>query len=229
MRDSLTNVPDNGLWGSRPPSRRAANGVCASCLRGKSVALVGALLGVLFAGGCACKRHCPPPPEVPEKPVGYPCGPCAGYFPTCWRPWPDVCPSCPVFGVDEPTPTEMPMETVPLPPAAGEMTSPEGAPETPEMEIPPADAEPAAPERGALEDPPGGEQSSAPVLRSGPPTSRRVADNLPDWQMPPLPDATQTSLIRQTTEIEAEGRPAGTSRVVPAAQQGKPIIRRAVR
>ena len=182
--------------------------------------LGGALVAALIAGGCASHRNCPPPPEVPQKPVGYPCGPCAGYYPTCWRPWPDVCPSCPVFGLEEPTPTELPMEAVPAPPTSGEITNPDGAQGTPGLDALPGDSEPARPESTLPAEP----QSRAPVKRPGMPSSRRVADHLPEWQMPPLPETPQAGTWQRSFGSDAEERPVRTPSVVPAGHLSEPIL-----
>ena len=200
MRDSLMNTPNK----RGTPARM----------------LGGALVAALIAGGCASHRHCPPPPEVPEKPVGFPCGPCAGYYPTCWRPWPDVCPSCPVFGLEEPTPTELPMETVPVPPSSSEITTPGAAQESPESEALPGDAEPSLPAEP---------QSRAPMIRPGMPSSRRVVGQLPEWQMPPLPESPQAGVWQPSFGADEEERPVRTPSVVPAGHLSEPILNQAAR
>jgi len=232
MVESLTNMSEKKLKQgrcARALRRHASLGSSPPILRGRWFLFVGALAGALISGGCASQRPHPPTHHRPDKPVGYPCGPCAGYFPTCWRPWPDVCPSCPVFGIDEPTPTEPPMESVPLPPKAGDTVNPDGAPKMPEMEFSPSDAEPGAAERANPDEPPPAEeQSSAPVMRSGRPTSRRVVEsNLPEWQMPPLPQSPQASSVQESFGADEEQRPVKTPRVFPASRRGEAIIKRA--
>lgn len=176
--------------------------------------MLAAALACATLAGCASHRHHPPEHHPPAKPVGYPCGPCAGYFPTCWRPWPDVCPSCPVFGIEEPTPTEPPMEGIPLPPANGEMTNPEGAPE-----FSPSDANPAPVERSLPDESPDAkEQSRAPASWHGRPTSRRVVQQeLPDWQMPPLPETPAAGPAYGGPGAQTEERPARNPYVFPAS------------
>lgn len=198
-------------------------------LRTRGYALGGILAGALLASGCASQRHCPPPPETPEKPAGFPCGPCAGYFPTCWRPWPDVCPSCPVFGLEEPAPTEVPAESVPLPPTIGEPSNSAGALESPEMEVPPGASEPARPNQAQPDESPDDDQARAPAPQLGRPTSRRVVHNLPEWQMPPLPATGQAAASPEIALGQDEERPVRTPRVFRASQQGEPSIKRANR
>jgi hypothetical protein len=227
MRKSLTNCTKTCPRESLKRPWRIALGNRGESLR--ILALGGALAGAMIASGCASQRHCPPPPETPEKPAGFPCGPCAGYFPTCWRPWPDVCPSCPVFGLEEPKPTEMPAESVPLPPTLGEPSNPAGTLESPEMEAPPAESEPAKPDEAQPEESPANDQARAPAPHLGRPTSRRVVHHLPEWQMPPLPESRQTAASPETAIVEDEERPVRTPRVFRTSQQGEPSIKRADR
>lgn len=224
MRKSLTNWTETCSRGALRRLGRFTLGMGQVGLRAQSFALGGMLAWLLLAGGCASQRNCPPPPETPEKPAGFPCGPCAGYFPTCWRPWPDVCPSCPVFGLEEPAPTEVPAESVPLPPTMGEPSNSEGALESPEMEVPPAESEPAGPNQAQPDESPGNDQSRTPSPHLGRPTSRRVVHNLPDWQMPPLPESRQTATSPEITDAQDEERPVRTPHVFRASQQGEPSI-----
>ena len=227
MRKDLTDWTKTGSRGALRRLWRVALGIGEVGLRGRGFALGGMIAGAaLLAGGCASQRHCPPPPETPEKPAGFPCGPCAGYFPTCWRPWPDVCPSCPVFGLEEPTPTEMPAESVPLPPSIGEPPTSEGALESPEMEVPPPESEPTKSNEAQPEESPANDQSRAPEPHLGRPTSRRVVHNMPEWQMPPLPESRQIATSPQTAMVEDEERPVRTPRVFRASQQGESPIKR---
>lgn len=229
MRKSLTNWKETCSRSALRRPWRMALGMGKVGWPGRSFALGGMLAGILFAGGCASQRHCPPPPETPEKPAGFPCGPCAGYFPTCWRPWPDVCPSCPVFGLEDPAPTEMPAESVPLPPTIGEPSNSEGALESPEMEVPPGETEPAGPKQGQPDESPANDQARAPAPHLGRPTSRRVVHSLPEWQMPPLPEPRHAEMSLEGPAAEDEERPVRTPRVFRASQQGEPSIKRANR
>lgn len=217
MRNGITISTDSQLKRALRRLSSFAAGFHRAGWRARGFATGGMLATVLLAGGCASQRHCPPPPETPEKPAGFPCGPCAGYFPTCWRPWPDVCPSCPVFGLEEPAPAEAPVESVPLPPTFGEPTVPEGSLESPESEVPPGEAAPSANDR-----------ARAPAMHHGRPTSRRVVRDLPDWQLPPLPDSEQMPASQESLTADEE-RPVRTPRVIRASQHGEPAIKRADR
>lgn len=229
MRKSLTKPTENRSQSAPNRVRGVLLGMGKLGLRSRGFTLGGVLAGALLASGCASQPHCPPPPETPEKPAGFPCGPCAGYFPTCWRPWPDVCPSCPVFGLEEPKPTEMPAESVPLPPTLGEPSTPGGTLESPEMEVPPGELEPAKPNQVQPDESPANGQAREPAPHLGRPTSRRVVRNLPEWQMPPLPESGQAAESSETALGKDEERPVRTPRVFRASQQGEPSIKRADR
>jgi hypothetical protein len=78
--------------------------------------------GLASAVGCMCDR-------VPCTPEGYQwpasTGPCFGYYPTCWRPWPCECPPCPSYALPPefnpaefrrpPAETLVPAESAPVP------------------------------------------------------------------------------------------------------------------
>lgn len=64
--------------------------------------------------------------------------PCFGYHSTCWRPWPEECPTCPSFAIMPPPQEQIlkdvPMSHEPLPPA-GPVPTPAPVPE-PEQPAP---------------------------------------------------------------------------------------------
>ncbi len=187
---------------------------------GCNAAMAAALTCIILTTGCSA-RHCHP---APQKPACYPSGPCAGYFPTCWRMWPEECPSCPVYGLDEVALPGQPMETVPLPPTGVEVIGPSrGAqPEEAPM-LPPGDAAPGQGKPGdrgpRLED----RGSSTPSVKkraisAGPP------GRTPEWQMPPLPGDAR---VRSASHIgKTDSQFISTRRTAAPAQsqQRAPMI-----
>ena len=105
---------------------------------------------VLMPGGCASHGHPAAKHAATQKPACYPCGPCAGYFPTCWKRWSEECPGCPVWGGDEvivgaPALERLGPEGVPTPPQVDEMMPPTGANGLGPLPLSPADEGEAVP------------------------------------------------------------------------------------
>lgn len=92
-----------------------------------------------LAGGCASHGHPAAKHSAAQKPACYPCGPCAGYFPTCWKMWPDACPSCPIDGGEGFVTAPLLEEAVPLPPTGEEIIRPYDEPRPEQMPLSPAD------------------------------------------------------------------------------------------
>jgi hypothetical protein len=96
-------------------------------------------LGAL--SGCCCSQH----DQCQEC---YPGGfGCFGYHSTCWRPWPEECPTCPSFAI-APPPQETILKDVPL--------GQEALPPAEVSPLPPAETEPAPiiePEEGRRPNP----------------------------------------------------------------------------
>lgn len=80
-------------------------------VRIRTLGLLAAVVLAAFAtgSGCAHPSYC-----GSEKPVCYPSGPCSGFFPTCWRRWPDECAACPVEVPRKPEQPSAAEETEPL-------------------------------------------------------------------------------------------------------------------
>lgn len=101
--------------GHRPSPSSSTRGLWTVGGKGGSGLLIcGILLTVAFSGGCSHGHYgmtnCPPI----ATPVCYPQGMCSGYFPTCWRRWPDECPGCPVDVPLRAEPQQKPEEAEPL-------------------------------------------------------------------------------------------------------------------
>jgi hypothetical protein len=116
------------------------------CLfRLRSASAIGAMVCfVLTPGGCATHGHPAAKHAATQKPACYPCGPCAGYFPTCWKRWPAECPGCPVWGGDEvivgaPAIERLGPEGVPTPPKVDEMMPSTGGDGLGPLPLSPAD------------------------------------------------------------------------------------------
>src|SRR3954470_2519601 len=101
--------------------------VCEETLVKAAIRTTLALASVclLFAGCGLCHRCQDPCPAAPYS--------CYGFYSTCWRPWPEECPTCPSYAI-VPPPRETvlsdhPLNTETLPP--GEMAVPEPDPKNP--------------------------------------------------------------------------------------------------
>ena len=61
---------------------------------------------------------------IPRKNTAIPCGPCFGYYPTCWREFPRACATCPPVQMPSmPVPVAIPVEVEPrkkVPPKEGD-------------------------------------------------------------------------------------------------------------
>src|SRR6185437_15588228 len=132
------------------------NGTSKLPARWQGLALAAAMAGwALLPNGCASHGHGAAKHAASQKPACYPCGPCAGYFPTCWKLWPEGCPSCPIYGAEtsvigNPDAQNPPPEGLPLPPVGHEIMSPERGGDAGEPQFSPAE-EPGAespPSRG---------------------------------------------------------------------------------
>jgi len=125
-----------------------------------------ALLPLLAAGCCAgYHNHSGQAASCEAGPGWYETPLCFGFYSTCWRPWPEECPSCPSFALPQaaeqvlpgpaaPAPAQpmapmpeltppqpMPQPSPPMPPAAPPMPMPEPAqpPAGAAYELPPGD------------------------------------------------------------------------------------------
>ena len=121
------------------------NGTSKLPARWQGLALAAALAGwALLPNGCASHGHGAAKHAASQKPACYPCGPCAGYFPTCWKMWPEECGSCPIYGAERPAMESpeaqaLPPEGLPLPPAGDEIISPERGGGPQELQFSPAE------------------------------------------------------------------------------------------
>lgn len=217
-------------------------------LQRQGLALAMALAScTLLSGGCASHGHGAAKHAGSQKPACYPCGPCAGYFPTCWKMWPDVCPSCPIYGGDElavmdPSLQAQPAEGVPLPPTGAEIISPGRDFDAGSMRLSPAEGDDAAPKPPLPDDPPRPEDQGRFKYR-GPFQPRRGLDDssarnatssrdervspAPWWQRPSLPNgSTEAAKAR---EFAAESQFALVSDAAHSDGRDVPVIKKAVR
>lgn len=107
--------------------------------------ILSAAIAVAALGGCCSGRHdhCGHHSDYPAYSFG-----CFGYHSTCWRPWPEECPTCPSFAI-LPPPQETVLKDVPfnqhemLPPGIDPLPAKEPVP--PPEEPVPAPEEPLPP------------------------------------------------------------------------------------
>lgn len=173
----------------RPAYRTNGQGLPRSCRTLGAFALLSWLMAA--SGGCATHGHPAPKHADTQRPACYPCGPCAGYFPTCWRIWPAECPNCPVYAGEEviiadPAGEGLAPAGVPAPPPTGDEIIPPNGEYDPALRTQPdasrAARTPSHP-REALDAPPLPHSRPNPSFRKSRP--KQASHSLPPWQRPP--------------------------------------------
>jgi hypothetical protein len=155
-----------------------------------------------LAGGCASHGRPAAKHAAVQKPACYPCGPCAGYFPTCWKMWPEACPNCPVHGGEAVIDAPLSEETLPLPPTGEEIPRPSDEPPPKQM---------MHRQRPASEPHSASTMFAAPAAFAGP------------WQEPPLPDASRPGpkrrILRRPGKNAVDAAPSPEKPALPDAPQ----------
>jgi hypothetical protein len=132
----------------------------------RSVTVAAAALPLAAMTGCAgYHNHSGLPTSCEWCAGGYDTPLCFGYHSTCWRPWPEECPTCPPFTLPPPAEQVLPGAPMAEPPTvepAPPTPQPEAAPPQPLLppmpapatNLPPANPGPMPPPAPRLEPPP---------------------------------------------------------------------------
>jgi hypothetical protein len=163
-----------------------------------------------LAGGCASHGRPAAKHAAVQKPACYPCGPCAGYFPTCWKMWPEACPSCPVQGGEAVIEAPLSEEALPLPPTGEEIPRPYDEPPPKQM---------MHRQRPASESSSASAMFAAPAGFAGP--SQGPASQRPPSQGPPSPEAALAAprrrILRRPGKLSVHAAPSPETPALPGA------------